>query len=292
MKETKLTISNKKVKVDLPLSAELLAASRLVAVASEAIAVTLPKPKPKVLIYHPDLQKLSLGDAGDASFDGTKTITRAGLPQIAPGGATVSEFLTNLFYPSVAPGASLQADNSLREMGAPTAVTLRWVVYPQTNPITSIVVNGVAQVVTATFGSESAATSPNTDTTFSMTVRTASETTGASQDVVYRHKRFWFTAASDLLNSSDAALSTTLQGASSEFATGRQQSRSFTLGGEYVYFAYLGAYGDASFVVGGLPNTAYQPRTFTYTNAQGYAASFRLYRSGNAGTGSINVTLN
>ena len=54
MKETKLTISNKAVKVDLPLRES---------VESESISPAVPK----ALLWHSDLQKLSLGNGSDVS---------------------------------------------------------------------------------------------------------------------------------------------------------------------------------------------------------------------------------
>lgn len=283
MNETKITISNKKARVELPLST---------AKNNKAIVVDSSGKMA--------LQTLSDtgGGGGDITFDGDRPITRGipGLQGIIPGGSTVVEVLDNMLYPAVAPQAALQASNPVREYGESPAVTLTWSVTPQTNPITSINVNGIAQDIAETSGSQSATTPVNTDTSFTMSVTTEGESAQASTQVVYRKQGFWFQSGEDLLGYSDAQLSAflnALPGSRKQFSTQRAQDlRTFTLNNEYSYFVYSNELGDGSFSVNGLNNNAYQPKTFTYTNSYGYQNIERLYRSGSKATGTVEVKLN
>ncbi|KUG07413.1 hypothetical protein [Solirubrum puertoriconensis] len=220
---------------------------------------------------------------GNTYFNGNRAITRAvpGLQGVNTGADDVVEFLDKAFFVDVPPSASLTAQNAVREFGASTLVTLNYSFQANTNPVLSVTVNGVSKPLTPTAGAQEANTAPNTDTTFSMTVTTESESISAQAQVAYRHLRFWFTSAEDVLSKPEDELSSILNGpVNKEFSSGRQQSREFSPANEYIYFAYLDDYGDASFEVGGLPNTAYQLRSFDYTNSQGYSTKFRLYRSG------------
>ncbi|WP_216689009.1 hypothetical protein [Hymenobacter siberiensis] len=310
MKETKLTISNKKMKVDLPLVEQLtpltpILASVLAPETLKSLVATTIQTEPaqaliplRALVYDGNTKQMALGKftgGVDTSFDGTRQITRDGLPHITPGGITVGDVLENLLYPAVGPGASLSVVDPVRLMGATPTVVMNWNVTQQTNPITEIVVNGIAQDITLTSGSESVLTYNSTDATYYMSVATATEAATASASVNFRHNRIWFTATDDKLGYFDKDLSNSLNALSSgnkEFATSRQMTKTFTLNDEYIYFAYLESYGPATFVVGGLPNTAYVSKTFTFANENGYDATFLLYRSGGKGTGSIGVQLN
>jgi hypothetical protein len=285
VKDTKLPISNKTVTVDLP--NEGTSAPGSVA--------------PKTVLYHPDTKQLTLGSAGKDTtpFNGERPITLAvpGLQGKTLHGNTTGEVLTNLllqFYPTQPPTCTLIASNPQRLHGAAPDVILYYNAYPGDNSLDIINVNGVNIDLDIPQGSQNTATIQDTDTTYSMLVQDDEGLQGlATATVQYFHERYWFTSSTNLLLASAATISAFLQGlASKEFSTARQQSRTFTVAREYIYFAYPSSFGPASFVVGGLPNTAYQLGTFDYTNTNGYVEPYNLYRSGNAGTGTIGVALN
>lgn len=76
-------------------------------------------------------------------------------------------------------------------------------------------------------------------------------------------------------------------------STTRAQTRVFNASNQFIYFAWPAAYGDGSFIVGNLPNSAWQKTTVQFTNSLGYTASYLVYRSEFAQNGagiSVQVT--
>ncbi|MBF9237438.1 hypothetical protein I2I05_08510 [Hymenobacter sp. BT683] len=279
MKDTKLTLSNKTVKVDLP----------------DATGTNLKS----VVVDSSGFLGIGFsgGGGGDNTpFNGQRPIVAA-IPYLQGktlGGTTTGAVLENflkVLYPAQAPVATLSVANPNREVGESTAVTLTYGVAVKDNPIDSIVVNGGQRDPDVLTGVVTTATAVDTNTTFTMSATdSAGLTDSESVTVQYFRNRFWFRAAANLLTSSASEVSEILNSITSkEFSTSRAQTRSFTLDAEYIYFAYPVSFGTASFVVGGLPNTAYQFKDFAYVNTFGNSTLYRLYRSGNAGTGTITV---
>ncbi|MDR1155794.1 MAG: hypothetical protein LBL04_13900 [Bacteroidales bacterium] len=90
--------------------------------------------------------------AGNASFDGNRQITRTGIPDVTPGGATVTEFLENFFYPKRNPTATITTSPTTREYmaaGPDLPVTLNYTAgRPETCPdITGVNVAGTEQII-------------------------------------------------------------------------------------------------------------------------------------------------
>jgi hypothetical protein len=76
-------------------------------------------------------------------------------------------------------------------------------------------------------------------------------------------------------------------------STTRAQTRVFNASNQFIYFAWPASYGDGSFIVGNLPNSAWQKTTVQFTNSLGYTASYLVYRSEFAQNGagiSVQVT--
>ena len=305
MKETKLTISNKKMKVDLPL-VENLPASRAnpapVASPTDPMSTT-PDPvilEPtqvavplRTLVYDANSKQLALGTVGDASFDGNRQITAAGFPSVTAGGNTVGQFLNNLLFPALGPVASISITDPTRQKGDIRDLNYSWSVTKRTSPIGLIKVEGVDQTVTGETQSGTGTTLFGAASVFITANDINQLVSSATASVSYNNYRFWFQSGTDFLGGTNGDISAFLTlNASKEFAGSRQQSRTFTLADEYSYFAYEDSLGAASFVVGGLRNTAYQLHSFAYTNSHGYTTSYRLYRSGGKGTGTIGVTIN
>lgn len=252
------------------------------------------------------------GSAGgsDTSYERADptTVTVGGIPAgtVFGTGTKQADVFDKMLYVPVAPGASLQVNNPVRQFGASGNTVLTWAVSRPAGcgPITAIEVAGLS--VTPTGGNQNntrtVTTPANTDTGYTVVAHTTAAVNNlaaASASVVWRHKRFWFAlpTSQNLLTMTDAQISTILNAASSyEFATDRDQPmRSFagTPGAPVnVYFCYLDAYGSASFVVNAAGNNAWTPRTFSYTNSDGYAAPFRLYKFNDEVTGTVNVDIN
>ena len=95
-----------------------------------------------------------------------------------------------------------------------------------------------------------------------------------------RHKRYWGVSAATALSNSDILA---LTGA--ELNTTRAQSRVFNTNAQYIYFAWPSSFGDASFTVNGLPNSAWTKTTLSFTNSSGYVEPYTVYRSQYLSTG-------
>jgi hypothetical protein len=100
------------------------------------------------------------------------------------------------------------------------------------------------------------------------------ETPSAGTSLRFLSRRHWGVSAAPTLD--DAALAGL---AGSELATSRQQSRSLSASGEFLWFAWPAEFGFPEFWVGGLLNTAWVETIRTVVNGFGYARSYRLYRS-------------
>lgn len=241
------------------------------------------------------------GTGGDGGpFDGDRTVTREGIPNINVGGESLTEFIENYFFPAVKPSASLTGGGT-RLYGNNAGVTLNYTATKGTYAITSIVIDGdVITVVDGNTQSGSKAETldaPNTNKTFSMTVTDTEGNTGnASTSITFSHKRYFFGDPDNLLLESDATRSSSVNakdaGGTAEFATSKAKSTfSITLSGEYFYYVIPTSFGTPAFTINGLANTDFTSDEFTFTNSNGYDASFTIYKSGNKLTGTFNISV-
>ena len=70
------------------------------------------------------------------------------------------------------------------------------------------------------------------------------------------------------------------------------KAKTFTVnaaGGQYIYYAIPARFGTPTFKVGGFEGGFELLKTFEFTNASGYAESYVVYRSSNAGLGNTTV---
>lgn len=217
--------------------------------------------------------------------------------QVSVGGApigttfngTVQDALDKLLYPYVPQTNILTASNASRQFGSSTAVTLSWDVIKNSDPITSITIDG--DTVTPTGASQSGtksttATHSSTPSTVSVsqvfTFSTSDSTTTKSitATVSWVNKRYW--GFMDLTTCSPSNPDLTLTpgnaaavgafitdtkikamtgagvGTGSELAT--SLSRTFAnidAAGKYLCFAWPTLFGTPTFVVGGFTNTAF-----------------------------------
>lgn len=216
----------------------------------------------KVQIYLPSEQGSGGGGGGnaDTAFNGNRPITRNvnGLNGVTPGGADLKTVLENILYPAVAPTCSLSVNNPTREVGDSTAYTLSWSVARNTNPITAITIDGIA--VTGITGNNQSSTKTgnvpaSTGTfNFAMTVSDGGLNSSASATLQYLNRMFW-----GALNKNSGISDADILGLSgSELRSNK--TKSFTNlggGGTYLIFAFPSAWGNPSFTVNGLANTAF-----------------------------------
>jgi hypothetical protein len=179
--------------------------------------------------------------------------------------------------------AAALSGGSTNEVGASVAsVSLTWS-YNKTitaqelagTGTTSPILADRAQVVTGPF---------TTDTTFTITGHTATESDDATTSVVFQRKRHWGLSASTSLDT------TAILGLSgSELSTSRVQTRTLSPSSQYVYFAWPSTFGTPAFTVNGLSNTAWTMTTVSHTNASGSTTNYDVYRSDNLLTGTVTI---
>ena len=217
---------------------------------------------------------------------------------------SILSILDDMFYPYVAPILSISANPSQLEFGdSSTNISLNWSIQAKKNNVISSVItmpnNSSNQVNVATPTSNTLSTGVlsnavptlNNTTTFTLTVSdfNSSNNTGipnntATTQVVWRLKRYWgvsstFVAltSTQIINLSGAGV-----GTGNELSTTRVQTRNgINGGGQYLVFAWPSAWGEPSFVINGLPNTAFTKvnNNFTVANSYGYTASYNVYMS-------------
>lgn len=95
----------------------------------------------------------------------------------------------------------------------------------------------------------------------------------ATAGISFFNRRYWGISPKATLDDAD------VQALSSEFSTGRAQSRTMNGLGQYLWFAWPAAWGAPTFIVNGLQNSAWEETIRSFTNTLGYSTSYRLYRS-------------
>lgn len=223
----------------------------------------------------------------DTAFDGERAISRnvLGLLGVTPGGATVRQFLENVFFPSIAPTATLTG-GGIREFGASPITALNWTATKNTNPITGIIVDGVTMAPTGLTqtGLQSAVAQQNVNTTFTMSVTDGTNTAQANTVVQWMNKMYWgHTLSNDEADLNSAAI-IALDGAG--VGTGSELREDFLRtfngidgAGEYLVFAFPASLGTPQFKVNGLTNTAFTTFQKNFTNQQGFTTLYQIWWS-------------
>jgi hypothetical protein len=103
-------------------------------------------------------------------------------------------------------------------------------------------------------------------------VRTPVKTITTS--VLFQQKIYYGSNASTSLNRSDI-----LGLGSQEFAASRQKDVTLNPAGGYIYFAYPASFGQATFRVNGLSNSAWILNTISFQNLSNYTENYYVYRS-------------
>lgn len=223
----------------------------------------------------------SSGGNLNLDFNGNRPISRqvSGLFGVNPGTTTIKDFLERTFYPSVPAVAQLAiAGGNYREYGGSTEVVLQWAAIKNTAAITAITVAGdnITASGATQQGNEQTAAIQNVTTSFTMQV-VADTTVAASVTLTWLNKRYWgsyveLTAVPDNV----------ILALNSELADNRIKNyNGINAGGNYLVFAWPSAFGQPTFTVNGLPNTAFTKvrANSPFTNANGYTTDYDVWMS-------------
>lgn len=223
---------------------------------------------------------------------------------IAVGGAsvgttfsgTVQDALDKILYPTIPPASSLSVSGATREFGSSNAVTLTGVATKNTNNILSVQFTRVSPaglftpVAIPTTSSYNTATLPATqdvNTSYTFTVSDGVSNVTSNASVTWMNRRYWGTHTSFSLpsNAQILALSGAGIGSGSELSSTRVQTRNgINGGGNYLVFAWPTSFGNPTFTVNGLPNTAWTKigNAISFTNAYGYVNTYDVWISNTA----------
>lgn len=241
-----------------------------------------------------ELQILASQSASASSFYSNATQVPISVGGISAGMSfsgtySMQQMFDLLLYPYIGPSITVFSGGGNREFGASTTVALSWSVVKNSNLITSIIVNGSPQLPTGynQSGVVAANAVQNVNTTFNMSVSDGTSTPGASTTVTWLNKRYWGRHPSFTLpnNAQILALDGAGVGAGNELATSRVQTRNGIDGAsQYLAFAWPTTFGNPSFVINGLPNTAWTKigNSVSFVNANGYTASYDVWISNTA----------
>lgn len=243
-------------------------------------------------------------NAANATFNGNRAVTRSGLPSINTGDTTLIDWLNNYFFPSTSPTAtiSVSGGNSREFMssGAALTVTLSWgVTRPVAcTPLQTITVNGISQTVnpltegqtqSGTLASQSLAR--NTNTTYTVNVASQDKTGTSSITVTWLWSRYWGAFVSavpptdggfTISDTQIRALTGAGIGTGVELSTTRVKTyNNINAGGNYLVFAWPTAWGEPTFVINGLINTAFTKvrSNSAFVNASGGSTNYDVWVS-------------
>lgn len=221
------------------------------------------------------------------------TVAVGGLIVGSTFSGTIIDVLDRMLYPDNPPSTSLSiVGGTDREFGQSPNLILSWSANAGTQPLTSIIVDTVSQTISNPTGSNSgtkpAVSVANVNTTFNMSVTDAHPFTQTpSVTAVWKFRRFWGTHPTFSLpsNSQILALSGAGVGTGNELSTGRSQTRNgINGGGNYLVFAWPTSFGNPTFIINGLPNTAFTKigNSISFTNQYGYTYSSDVWISNTA----------
>lgn len=198
---------------------------------------------------------------------------------------TVQDALDKILYPYIGPDCSLSGGGN-REFGSTTSVTLSWSVTKYSNSIFTITVDGTPILPTGNnqSGSQGATATANVNTTFSMSTSDGTTSDSDTTTVTWLNRRYWGTFPTfTALNSAQVlGLTGAGVGTGNELSATRVQTRNnINGGGNYLVFAWPTTFGTPSFVINGLPSTAWTKinNSFAFTNANGYVNNYDVWIS-------------
>jgi len=236
-----------------------------------------------VYVIQPNRTLRKIDDSGQTSggtsvnmiepVSGNVTLTARDLPFDAGGFTNVGDALASLFY--VRPTVSLTGGGTYEIGQTISSVTLNWTI-GGSHPLVSQSLNNGIGIITP-LSARTYTHSGQTITanrTYTMTVSDGINTATSNTTVAFSPKRYWGVSDKETLADAD------ILALSSEFSTNRNQTQTLDCtGGKYIWFVWESGYGEGSFTLNGLPNTAFTSTTRTMVNASGATRTIRLTRS-------------
>jgi hypothetical protein len=214
-----------------------------------------------------------------------------------------------LLYPYIPPSASLSGGGT-REFGSSNAVTLNWSATKGNKNVSNIIVcigrpdqESIALTTINTGGNQSGTKSStstsNTNTTFFMTVSdipNGTSTITAQTTVSWSSAVYWGKTPTFGLPSMSVVGSQPAWADGAGIPNGKSvtpsKSRSYNGingAGQFLVFAWPTSYGEPSFTINGLPNTAFTKigSAVSHTNMHGYTANYDVWISNTAQNSAI-----
>jgi len=239
-------------------------------------------------------------EAINASFSGTVSTdynrttlsTAAAVGGVSTGSTfsgTIQDALDRIFYPYVPVAVSLSGGNT-REFGSLNTLTLSWSVTKNSQTIFSITVDGVpipgGPWNTNQSGIQGATATQNVNTSFYMDAMDTPQGSNPSTSttVYWSNRRYWGTHTTFTALNSAQILALTGAGipSGSELSSTRVQTRNGINGaGDYLVFAWPTTFGTPTFVINGLPNSAWTKinNAYAFTNTFGYVTNYDVWIS-------------
>lgn len=201
------------------------------------------------------------------------------------GTYSMQQMFDMLLYPYIPLTTSISGGTTLEFGNTNLLVTLNWSVTKNSNNITLIKLNGVNLPVSgnSTSSVAGAFAIQNTTTTFGITASDGTTTVSSFTQVNWTNARYWgVTSSFGPVNSGTIrGLTGAGVGSGKELLSSRVQTRNgIDGGGRYLVFAWPTS-GTPTFIINGLPNTAWTKvnSNYTFTNVWGYTASYDVWMS-------------
>ena len=196
----------------------------------------------------------------------------------------ILETLESILY--VAPDiTNFTITPSVVEIGTTvTDITLNWNL---NKTFTSLSINnGVGSITPSLLTLALSSLSLTANTTYTITGGDGTNTDSASTALNFRSRRWWGTSALDTFTGADI-----LDLQNNELATNRQQTRTINGGGDYIWFAFPTSFGIPTYVVNGLPNTAFTRTTVSHTNESGNTQDYYVIRTNTVQNGTLTIQI-
>lgn len=238
-----------------------------------------------------------------AAFNGERPITAAipGLQGVTLHGSTEKDVLRNLLlqlYPAQPPLATMSVANPVRERGDSSDVEFSWTATPQTNPITTIKVNGKAIRATGAQQSGSGSVPANSLFPLTLVVSDGTLSASASASVSYSLARFFGPSANNR-DQMVAALTTSTPIDYARLGLHKELANDYLVnttsdctGGKYIHLLFDAAYGAPTLVRSGINNfSAYTLTDVTITDTFGVARAYKLLTTGLQFGAAVNIAV-